>query len=90
MIKLARTERGFSQHNLAQRLNVSRYLVMAIEKGSPTVTIGVVFEAAAILGIRLLAEDALALQKLESTIASFNAILPKRVRLKNEPVDDNF
>ena len=90
MIKLARTERGFSQHNLAERLNVSRYLVMAIEKGSPKVAIGVVFEAAAILGIRLLAEDEPTLQKLGSTITSFNAVLPKRVRLKNEPIDDNF
>lgn len=89
LIKLGRTERRFSQQNLAERLNVSRYSVMALEKGDPKVAIGVVFEAAAIVGIPLFAEDLPALQKLERTIVSFNAILPKRVR-KHEIIDDNL
>ncbi len=90
MIKLARRERKLSQNNLAQRLNVSRYSIIAIEKGDPTVAIGMVFEAAVIVGIPLLAADLQELQKLSHTITSFNALLPKRVRLKNEPTDDNF
>lgn len=90
LIHVARTERGLSQNNLAQRLNVSRYSVMAIEKGDPKVAIGVVFEAAAIVGIPLLADNNQALQKLEGTLSSFTAVLPKRVRIKNEPTDDNF
>lgn len=63
---------------------------MAIEKGDPKVAIGVVFEAATIVGIPLLADNNQELQKLERTLASFIAVLPKRVRLKNEPTDDNF
>lgn len=90
LIKAARTGRGLSQLNLAQRLNVSRQSIMAIERGDPTVAIGIVFEAAVIVGIPLLAEDKQALQTLERTIANFNTVLPKRVRPKNEPVDDNF
>lgn len=90
LIHVARTERGLSQTNLAQRLNVSRYSVMAIEKGDPKVAIGVVFEAALIVGIPLLADNNKALQKLEGTLSSFTAILPKRARFKNEPTDDNF
>lgn len=90
LIRVARTERGFSQNNLAQRLNVSRYSIMAIEKGDPKVAIGMVFEAATIVGIPLLAGNDQELQKLERTLASFTAVLPKRVRLKNEPTDDNF
>ena len=90
LIRLARTERGFSQLNLAERLNVSRYSVMAIERGDPKVAIGVVFEAAVIVGVPLLAQDKQELQKLEHTLAGFNAVLPKRVHSKNEPIDDNF
>jgi transcriptional regulator with XRE-family HTH domain len=90
LIKAARTERGFSQTNLAQRLNVSRYSVMALEKGDPTVAIGTVFEAATIVGIPLLAENHQALQNLAHVLANFTAILPKRVRVKNERIDDNF
>jgi len=90
LIRAARTERGLSQSNLAERLNVSRYSVIAIEKGDPKVAIGVFFEAATIVGIPLLADNALELQKSQRTLASFNAVLPKRVRFKDEPTDDNF
>ena len=90
MIKLARLERGMTQTMLAQRINISRYSVIAIEKGDPKVAVGVVFEAAAIVGVPLLAEDKQGLQKLEHTVASFNALLPKRIRRKNEPIDDKF
>ncbi len=90
LIRAGRTERGFSQFNLAQRLNVSRYSVMAIERGDPKVAIGVVFEAAVIVGVPLFAEDKQELQKLERTLTSIYSVLPKRVRVKNEPIDDNF
>ncbi len=90
MIKVARKERGISQNDLAERLNVSRYTIMAIEKGDPKVTVGAVFEAAAIVGIRLLADDQENLQKLAKSITQFNTLLPKRIRRKDEPIDDNF
>jgi transcriptional regulator with XRE-family HTH domain len=90
LIRTARTERGLSQSNLAQRLNVSRYSIIAIERGDPKGAIGAVFEAAFIVGIPLLADNNLELQKLERTLVHFRALLPKRVRIKNEPIDDNF
>ena len=90
MIRATRTKRGLSQTNLAQRLNVSRYSVMALEKGDPKVAIGAVFEAAVLLGIPLLADDLKNLEQLKYSITNFNAILPKRVRSKNEEIDDNF
>jgi DNA-binding XRE family transcriptional regulator len=90
MIKVARTERGLSQSNLAQRLNISRYSIMALEKGSPTVAVGIVFEAAVIVGIPLFAEDTRTVQQLKQSMTHFNALLPQRVRHKNEPIDDNF
>lgn len=45
------------QQNLADRLGVSRHTVMAIERGDPAVAIGTVFEAAAVLGVHLMAGD---------------------------------
>lgn len=90
MIRVNRKERNISQDNLAERLNVSRYTIIALEKGDPKVTIGIVFEAAYIVGIPLMAEDDAQLQKLAKTITQFNTILPKRIRKKEKPVDDNF
>lgn len=90
MIRVSRKERGFSQDNLAERLNVSRYTVIALEKGDPKVGIGIVFEAAYIVGIPLLAEDELTFQKLTKTVSQFNSILPKRIRKKEPPADDDF
>lgn len=90
MIKLARTDRALSQDNLAKRLNVSRHTVIALEKGNPKVSIGVVFEAATIVGLPLLAESETELRKLQKITAGFNAILPKKVRTKKERLDDDF
>lgn len=90
MIQVSRKERRISQTNLAERLNVSRYTVIALEKGDPKVAIGIVFEAAHIVGIPLLAEDEIKLQKLSKTVSQFNALLPQRIRKKERPADDYF
>lgn len=90
MIKVGRSQRELSQAQLAQRLNVSRYSVIALEKGNPKVAIGVAFEAAAIVGVPLFTENLEDLQRMHSALAGFSALLPKRVRVKQEPIDDNF
>ena len=88
MIQSSRKRRRMSQSNLAERLNISRYTVIALEKGDPHVAIGAVFEAALIVGIPLLAEDQETFQRLEKTVTLFNSLLPKRIR-ETKP-DDNF
>lgn len=90
LIKCARLERRMSQKDLAQRLNRSRYTVMGIEKGDPYVAIGVVFEAAAIVGVRLLEEDKYAMQKLANTVSNLAAVLPKRSKHLKENINDDF
>lgn len=90
MIAAARKERNMSQLELAQRLGVSRLTVIEIEKGSPTVALGTVFEAAVIVGIPLLTEDKKELDKLATSIAAIARVLPKRGRGKNQVVDDDF
>lgn len=79
-----------SQSELAQRLGVSRLTVRAIEQGSPTVSLGTVFEAAVIVGIPLLAEDKRELDRLATSVAAIARVLPKRGRGKNQVVDDDF
>ena len=90
MIKAARLERGMSQAELSQRLGMSRYTVIALEKGEPKVGVGTVFEAATIVGIPLLAGDQRELNKLATTVANLASLLPERSRRKKVALDDDF
>ena len=90
MLKAARLERGMSQAELNRRLGVSRYTVIAFEKGEPKVGVGTVFEAATIVGIPLLASDQRALNKLTTTVANLASILPERGRRKKVILEDDF
>jgi transcriptional regulator with XRE-family HTH domain len=90
MIKCARLERRMSQKDLAERLNRSRYTVMAIEKGDPEVAIGVVFEAATIVGVRLLGDDTKSIQKLSNTVSHLMTVLPKKAKKSKKEIDDDF
>lgn len=64
---------------------------MALEKGDPEVSIGVVFEAAAIVGVRLLEQDKYDLQKLSNTVSNLSSVLPKRAKQpKKRKLDDDF
>ncbi len=90
MIKAARLERGMSQAELSERLGVSRYTVIALEKGEPKVGVGTMFEAATIVGIPLLASDQDELNKLATTVANLTSILPERGRRKKVTLDDDF
>lgn len=90
MIKVARKERKMSQADLAQRISISRYTLMAIEKGDPKVAIGAVFEAAYIVGIPLLAENKEQLATLNKNLAHITSLLPQRIKKGHEFLDDNF
>ena len=57
MIRTARTGRALTVADLAERAGVSRGLVQRIERGDPGCSIGAVFEAAAIVGVRLFDAD---------------------------------
>ena len=86
-IARVRRERRWSQTELAGRVGVSLGTVRAVEKGSPSVTLGVAFEAAGVLGIDLLGGPAAAAARRTENRRAL-ALLPKRVRV--EVVDDDF
>ena len=90
MIRAARLERKMPQQELAERMGVSRQTVSAIEKGDAKVAIGTAFEAAAIVGIPLLAESTRDLQRLSMTVASLASLLPERARAPQVELDDDF
>ena len=90
MIKAARKERNMSQAELAERLGVSRLTAIAIEKGNPRVAVGTVFEAAAIVGVPLIAQDQHELDQLSNRLAVITHVLPKRSGRKSAPIEDDF
>ena len=53
LIRLARKERRLTAGELAERTGISRGTLQRIEKGDPKVEIGIVFEAATIVGVNL-------------------------------------
>jgi transcriptional regulator with XRE-family HTH domain len=86
-IALVRRERRWSQSELAERIGMSLGTVRAIEKGTPSVSLGAAFEAATVLGIDLFGgTDAVAARA--ATNRRTLRLLPQRVR--NVAIDDNF
>lgn len=56
-IARGRKRRGFSQEDLATRLGCSRNTLRSIEAGKPSVEIGLVLEAAALVDVPLMGGD---------------------------------
>jgi transcriptional regulator with XRE-family HTH domain len=90
LIRRARIERKLTVAGLAERAGLSRGLVQRIEKGDPGCTIGAVFEAAAIVGVRLFDADQTALANAISANSTVLALLPKAVRASDIEAKDDF
>lgn len=90
MIRRARIERGLTVQELADRAGVSRGLVRRIERGDPGCAIGAVFEAAAIVGIRLFDADQPTMTAHLQANGATLALLPKSVRPSGGMVKDDF
>lgn len=89
MIKLGRIERKLTARDLADRAGISRGMLQRIEKGDPKCEIGVVFELAALVGVKLFEADSTSLGGHIDQAESKLAVLPKSVR-KTKEVDDEF
>lgn len=90
LIKLARKESGFSQEELAERINGSRSLIQRIESGNIKVSIGSVFEACFVLGIPLMGCDKEHVNNLSRMISYMNKLIPDGIPNRNIVVDDDF
>ena len=90
LIRLGRIERRLTAAELAVRAGLSRGLVQRIEQGDPGCAIGAVFEAAAIVGVRLFDADQAALSGNVAANAATLTLLPQAVRAARSEVKDDF
>ncbi len=90
LIRLARKERRLSAAELAERTGISRGTLQRIEKGDPKVEIGIMFEAATLVGVNLFDADN---GRLSGNIARADdklALMPKAIHKPSKGAKDDF
>tara|TARA_R100000935_G_scaffold32327_2_gene52867 strand:+ start:974 stop:1306 length:333 start_codon:yes stop_codon:yes gene_type:complete len=90
LIRVGRTEREMTAQELADRAGISRTTLYNIEKGEPGPEIGIVFEVASLVGVRLFQYDERTLQMHDARLDEKLTLLPKSVRPSGKEVDDDF
>lgn len=91
LIRISRIERKLSVQALAERVGISRDMMQRIEHGDPRCGIGLVMEAAAIVGVPLF--DAENTHTLTMHIKAQNEklhLLPKAIHPSKTVVKDDF
>ena len=89
-IKLSRKQRHWTEQNCAERAGISRATLQKIENGEMSCAIGLVFEVAVLVGVKLFEPDKLPLSKQFEQTNDKIALLPKHIREKPLAVDDDF
>jgi transcriptional regulator with XRE-family HTH domain len=88
-IRIARLERRWTAHELAERVGVSVVTLRKIERGDPSVGLGFAFEAATLTGVQLFQDErpriSTELRRAEDRLT----VLPSRARKPRE-IDDDF
>jgi transcriptional regulator with XRE-family HTH domain len=90
LVRRARIERKLTAEDVAQRIGISRGLLRRIEQGDPGCSIGAVFEAAAVTGVKLFDADQPTLASGLSANTAVLTLLPKSVRVSTAAVKDDF
>ncbi len=86
----ARRERRWSAQQLADRAGITRVTLNKIEHGNLTVGIGLAFEVAALVGVRLFRDDRTRLSADADRVRDRLALLPQRIRTPKKAVKDDF
>jgi transcriptional regulator with XRE-family HTH domain len=90
LIRVGRIQRGMTAKDLADRAGISRSTLYSVEKGEPVPEVGIVFEVAAIVGVRLFEYDERTLEIRARYLDEKLTLLPKSVRHKAIKFDDDF
>jgi transcriptional regulator with XRE-family HTH domain len=90
LIRLYRKERKLTARDLADRAGITRTTLRKIENGNMNSEIGLVFEVAALVGVKLFDADAGSLGEYRKRIDDRIAVLPKTVRKTGWEIDDDF
>lgn len=88
-VKIARKRRFWTIADLASKVGVSSPTIISLEKGEPTVRVGVVVSALWALGLE---KELMMLSKPtdDEGILLMNSRLPKRIRTKKRTLDNDF
>ena len=89
-IKLGRKQYKWTETDLADRAGISRATLQKIEKGDLSCAIGLVFEVAALVGMKLFDTEHSSMAMQHERIDDKLALLPKAVRSAKKAVDDEF
>ena len=90
MIRQGRKQRQMTEHELANRLGIARSTLQRVEKGDPKVEIGIMFEAAALVGVKLFDSDEKGVTTLSERMDDRIAVLPKHIYKTGKKVKDEF
>lgn len=89
-IELARKEKKWSERDLAQRAGINHMTLRKIEKGELSIAIGLVFEVASVVGVKLF-DVGPSRFGLAEHLNDKIALLPKRIKSpKKVTVNDDF
>ena len=89
-IRLARKGRRMSEHDLAARIGIARSTLQRLEKGEPTVEIGLMLEAATLTGVDLFVPEATTLAPQIDRVDDKLALMPGSIRRPPREVEDDF
>lgn len=89
-IKLARKKLRWSGKELAERAGMAKATLQKIERGDPTCAIGLVFEVAILVGLKLFDADMDDLMRRRARVDSSLALLPKHTHSPKRVVEDDF
>lgn len=89
-IRERRLAQKMTAAELADRVGVSRGLVQRLEKGEAGTAIGVAFEAATIVGLRLFDTPPSTITEHITSLARVLTLMPKSARRSKADVDDDF
>ena len=88
LIKLYRKNLKMTAQDLAARAGISRSTLHKIERGDMKCEIGLVFEVAALVGLKFFDADKGSIANLNETVQNRIVLLPKNIRRRK--VDDEF
>ena len=89
-IKLGRKERKWTVQDLADRAGISRATLQKIEKGDLTCALGLVFEVAVLVGVKLFDSESSSLATYLERTDDKLALFPKSIHKSKKVVDDDF
>jgi len=89
-IRAARIARGWTVVELADRGSVSKNTVVKVERGDPSVALGIAFELASLCGVPLFFDDEARLAWESRAALERVALLPRRVRSSGPEPDYDF